>query len=452
MFVLFTTDHFNGWKRHFLLVLLAIGVIISHYSTSYVTVALLIGAYIINRLLRLVMTAQRPRWLSWLTDKLGNKEMYTRPILLTLPFVLFFFATLIVWSNVITKTSTNLDTTIQQIIKSADSLNFFTGPTGPAKYSLVTSAQQTPQQLFNQFLQAGIQQANISQNESAFYPASVTDSYSTTAVAEMPAPLTSFGTHLQSLVRIDLWDLYNDIKQVYAKILQILLFLGLMGLLLGYSFRKHILKDLPVEYIAMSIAGIGVLVGQTILPGDAIDYGLLRLFQQNLIFLALPIMLAFLWIAGFITKTRKGQLALCTLILLFFYIVLSGFFPQLTGGGRAPLALDNYGLYYNSYYTHAQEVYSAEWLAENGDLRLPIQAAHFSDIKMIAYGHIGAYVELLPQTTKRDSYDYLNYYNAQTGNIIEIINGDVVYYHFPLDFLANNKNLIYNNGGSEIYR
>ncbi len=139
-------------------------------------------------------------------------------------------------------------------------------------------------------------------------------------------------------------------------------------------------------------------------------------------------------------------------ILVSFFVLLSGFVPQMTGGSRPLLYLNNYGLYYDSYYVHAEEVASSMWLVKTGDPHLSIQAAHFSDIKMIAYGHIGAYIELLPETTKRKSYVYLNYDNVQTNNIIEIVNGNVVYYSFPMEFLNTNKNLIYNNGGSIIYR
>jgi uncharacterized membrane protein len=187
------------------------------------------------------------------------------------------------------------------------------------------------------------------------------------------------------------------------------------------------------------------------LPASAIDYGLLRLFQQNLIFLAVPIFLGLLTLASLVTRNHKKQLVICVVVLLFFFSVLSGLLTQITGGARPLLALNNNGLYYDSYYTHAQEVYSAEWLSQNDPQHLPIQAAHFSDIKMLAYGRIASYIELLPETTKKDSYVYLNYDNVKTSNILEIINGYVVYYHFPMQFLNNNKNLIYNNGGSEIY-
>lgn len=452
LFVLLTTEHFIGWKRHLALFLLGIGVIVSHYSTAYIMIALLLGAYVANRLLRVLATSAWPRWLSRLTDKLGNKEMYAKSILLTLPFVVGLAAFMFLWSNVITKTSTSFVDTVQQIVASVEHPFNFNESTGPAKYSLVASQQPTPKELLDQFVQQGIQQANVLQNQSSFYPLSVTENYPTVAVPEASAPLTSFGTKLQTISHIDLTSILDGLKQSYAKILQLLLLIGLTGLIFGYSFKKNILRNVPVEYLALSISGVAVMIGQTVLPASAIDYGLLRLFQQNLIFLALPIMLGFLLVSALVTRNHKKQLLLCAGFLLFFYVVLSGFFPQLTGGGRAPLSLDDYGLYYDSYYMHAQEIYSADWLAQNGDLKFPIQAAHFSDIKMIAYGHIGSYIELLPQTTKRDAYVYLNFDNVKTSNILEIIDGYVVYYHFPLNFLGNNKNLVYDNGGSEIYR
>jgi len=433
LFVLLTTDHFSGWKRHLTLFLLGIGVIVSHYSTAYITIAVLLGAYVMNRLLRIVIRTEKP-------------------ILLTLPFVIGLAVLMFAWSNVITKTSTTFIDTVQQIVASVEHPFNFDESTGPAKYSLVASQQPTPKELLDQFVKQGIQQANVLQNQSSFYPLSVTENYQTIAVPEASAPITSLGIHLQTILHVDLTSLLNDIKQSYAKILQLLLLIGLTGLVFGYSFKKNILRNVPVEYLALSISGVAVMVGQTLLPASAIDYGLLRLFQQNLIFLALPIMLGFVCLIALIIRNHKKQLLLCTGFLLFFYVILSGFFPQLTGGGRAPLSLDNYGLYYDSYYTHAQEVSSADWLAQNGDLNFPIQAAHFSDIKMIAYGHIGSYIELLPQTTKRDAYVYLNFDNVKTSNILEIIDGYVVYYYFPLNFLKNNKNLVYNDGGSEIYR
>lgn len=452
LYTLLNSEFYGRRSRIVALFLFGIGVVISHYSTSYVMIALLIGAYVINSMMRLIVQVTRISWLSKMTDKLGNKEMYKEPILLTLPLVIGLLCFMFLWSTVFTKTSTSLFNTIQQIAVNIEHPFSADGFSGPAKYGLFRSKEATPEKLFNDFLKDEVKKAKISEYESVFYPLSLTRTYHTIPLAEKFAPLTPFGQRLQTLTHVDLTSFFKSIKQLYAKIMQALILVGVIGVLFGYAFKGILRRKIPVELIAISIAGLVVMIGQTVLPGSAIDYGLLRLFQQNLMFLVLPIILGFMYITGFITSNHTRQLAFCTGVLLFFFVILSGLFTQVTGGAREPLALDNSGLYYDSYYVYAQEVASIRWLVEHGDTKFPIQAAHFSDIKMIAYGHIGAYIELLPETTKRSAYVYLNYDNVKSGNILEIVNGNVVYYTFPMNFLDDNKDKIYSNGGSEIYR
>ncbi|HTH93048.1 MAG TPA: DUF2206 domain-containing protein [Candidatus Paceibacterota bacterium] len=452
VFVLFSEEYVSEKVKMLILFILGTGMVFSHYSTSYIAVPLLIATYLINKILRFIMTRKRPRWLVRLTDKVGNKEVYEKKSALKFIFVIGLLVIMVVWSTFITKTSTSFINTIKQIGTSLTKPFSLDEQTGPAKYSILSSQTPSPQVLFNQFLDQGIKNQKVNQQQSEFFPLALTESYPTKPVSEYIAPLTKVGHVVQGVVRVSLTTFFAFIKQAYAKILQLLLLVGLIGLGLGYSFKEKILHKVPVEFISISFAGIVVLVGQTVLPANAIDYGLLRLFQQNLIYLCLPILLGLMAIIGMFTKNARKQLAASVITVLFFFIILSGLLPQITGGARPLLPLNNDGLYYDSYYTHPQEVASADWLAKADAIRLPIQAAHFSDIKMLAYGRVTSYIELLPETTKKDSYVYLNYDNVKTGNILEIINGYVVYYSFPMDFLNNNKNLVYSNGGSRVYR
>src|SRR6185437_2827624 len=63
IFVMLCTEYANGWKRNALLLCFGIGMVLSHYSTSYVAIAILAGAYIINRIYRRIGTAEHPRFL-----------------------------------------------------------------------------------------------------------------------------------------------------------------------------------------------------------------------------------------------------------------------------------------------------------------------------------------------------------------------------------------------------
>jgi uncharacterized membrane protein len=425
--------------------------VLSHYSTSYVAIALFAVAYVVNIIFRFLMTAQWPHWFSRLTDKFGNKEMYRKPILLTLPFVVVLFGMVFLWSAVITKTSSNLSATFQQIGANIED-PFLSDHAGADQYSILQLSITTPQELFDQFIQQNISDAQSSTIPSNLFASSVTKNYPTTLVPEPLIPLSSLGKNIETFAHVDLANFYNNVKQGYAYIMQFLLLIGLIGLIVGYSFKKNLLRNVPSEYIALSIAGIIILVGQTLLPSSAVDYGLLRLFQQNLIFLGLPIILGLFSISWIFFRNPRKQLLSCGIILLVFFAILSGLIPELTGGGRPALPLNNYGFYYDAYYTHAQEVSSMAWLKANAEPGLPIQTDHyFSGVKLLGFEDIAGLPGLLPETIEKNSYVYLDYSNVKTGTIIEYASADIVYYSLPLSFLNDNKDLIYNDGGSEIY-
>ncbi len=458
--VVFTALNPDYFKKHVKIILMftfGIGMILSHYSTSYVAVALFIGTYIVNKIVRFIMNIKRIKWLDRLTSRFVNKEIFNKPVLITLPFVVGIVACMLFWSVVITKTSSTLVKTVKDIainIKHPFGIDDYWGP---AKYSLINSKEANPQQLFNQYLQETTKNNINPESKENLYPNQVTDKYLSFPIYPVNEPLipvTTIGRKIQSTFHMSLMNFFNTVKQLYAKIIQVFLLLGFIGLAIGYSFKKNVSSFIPSEFIALSVAGIVVMVAQTVLPANAIDYGLLRLFQQNLIFLSLPIICGMLAILSVVIKNETWKLFGASSILLFFYIILSGFLPQITGGGRPAMPLNNYGFYYDTYYTHAEEIASINWMKENADfLKHPIQSDHyFSNVKILTYANISTNTGLLSQNIKRDSYVYLNYNNVKTSSVIEFINGDVFYYHFPTDFLGDHKSLIYSNGGSEIYK
>lgn len=452
LYNLLNNELFGKKNRLLVLFLFGTGMIFSHYSTSYIAIPTLIGAYIINIFIRYVVSLDGPFWLVKITDKMKNKEVFDMPSQIPLVFVTGLLAIMIVWSTFVTKTSGSFVETIKQIAVSLKDPFSLDEQSGPARYSLVKGEQQSPEELLKQFVKENIKEHNVVQKQSEFYPLASTQKYPAYPVPEKIAPLTDYGLKVQAKISFTLNDLYINIKQTYAKILQVFLMLGLFGIVFGISFKNLVEKNVSSEYLALSFSALGVIVAQTILPSFAINYGLLRLFQQNLFFFALPIVLGLSVIFLPFTRQYDKRVNLLGVLLMTFFLFLSGVIPQLTGGTRALMHLNNSGLYYDSYLVHAEEVSSAKWISQYSGSKLPVQAAHFSDIKMIAYGKIAPYIELLPETTKRKSFVYLNYDNVKTSNILEIVYGEVIYYRFPMEFLKANKNKIYDNGGSQIFR
>ncbi len=450
IYVMLSNYYIVGRWRTRLLLLLGAGMIISHYSTSYVAVALLTFAYCINWFLRFFMTAKRPAFFARATNVFRNKIVYGQPVLLTLPLVLGLIIMSSVWSGPITHTSKGITTTLKQIASSITK-PFSQEETGAAKYSFSAGKQPSKQELFDQFMKQNLKQDRYPAIEDNLFPLSLTESakYKSSVSAEPMVPLGPVGKKLNNALPIRLGALYDNIKQAYAKVLQALLIIGLSGMAIGFTFKRSLRRNVPAEYIAISMAGVLLIIVQVVIPGSAIDYGLLRLFQQNLVLLALPISLGFLFIAQLVLRRSWAALASYSILLLMFFVVLSGFVPQLTGGSRPALPLNNGGFYYDAYYTHAEEVAGFVWLKEVYDAKYPLQSdRYFVGTKMQSYVGLAPETRLLPGVVKRNSYVILGYTNARSGNVIEFVNGDVVYYRLPITFLDDNKNEVYNAGAS----
>lgn len=446
------SDYFGKRTRVLIMFVLGTGMIFSHYSTSYVAIPVLITAYVINYFLRFTIKVKQPNLIRTLFDKLPNLHIYSQPILIPVIFVIGLTSVMFIWSNIITKTSDNIQRTLVAVVDTLKNPLDMMGYSGPAKYSITETKQKTPEMLLNSYIDRGIESRKLYNDESDYYSQEEIQKYPVVAVPENISFRTYYGKLIESIFPLSLTNFYIFNKQLYAKIMQVLLLIGFVALMLGYHFKGALTRHVPVEYIALSIAGIATMVAQTVLPASVIEYGLLRLFQQNLIFLVLPITLGFFIIISFLIRNHRIQILIIGSVLLYFFITLSGLAPQITGGGRPMLSLNNSGLYYSSYFMHAEEVYGMKWLTDYANPSVPLLAAHFSDIKMRAYGQIQPRIELLPETARKSAYVYLNFENTRTDTIIEMVNGDVLYYYFSKVFFDDHKNRIYDNGGSLIYR
>jgi hypothetical protein len=58
----------------------------------------------------------------------------------------------------------------------------------------------------------------------------------------------------------------------------------------------------------------------------------------------------------------------------------------------------------------------------------------------------------LPISVQRDSYVFLDSWNLNARQGSEELGGDTVSYRYPLEFLDQNKDLIYSSGGARVYR
>jgi uncharacterized membrane protein len=229
-------------------------------------------------------------------------------------------------------------------------------------------------------------------------------------------------------------------------------FVGLGLLTLGFVGwrRRHVGRD----FYFLAVGSVVMVAAVTVLPGLSVSYGVLRAFQQAL-FLVAPLLVIGSF-AIFKPLGRVWAVRAATAVALIFFISTTGVMPQILGGYPAQLNLNNSGVYYEDYYVHPQEVEAISWLSgQPGTLPTGVQAENFSNLyyfndpKAITSQYV---TDIYPTLLQKSTWVILGYSTVHTGIATAPINGDLITYRYPMGVLKQNKDLVYDNGGTEIYK
>ncbi len=417
-------------SKSIMVLLLGLGMILSHYSTSYVAMGVILAAKVLELLVL--------RW-----DRFRRREQVSRVVSMPLswPVVLALGLTVYLWNSQITNTSQGIDSTIGGITQSLPLLFGHSTQTGESTYSLV-GHKLTQEQIFRQYT------ANVTKSRdlsaSAYYPASVTDKYPIAQGKEQvdePTPVGRWFTHLGA----SLYGFYDSARSGYAKLIQLLILMGLAAL----TFRPQLAR-IPRQYLLLGLSSLGMIVLEVLLP-SVINYGLLRLIQQSLLFLAPAIVIACYVVFGWLRFSPTWRVRATAMLFVSFFLINAGLLPALTGGYKPSLTTSNGGLYYAAYYTHADELAGYQWLATHVPKGAVVNADEFARRKMITYAGIYARGSLAPANISKDAYVYLSYGNTTFNQVPFYYDGTLLYEQPPTQFLNDNKNLVYSNGSVRIY-
>ncbi|HKU18048.1 MAG TPA: DUF2206 domain-containing protein [Candidatus Saccharimonadales bacterium] len=429
----------RGWHKRTLGAIFLLGMILSHYSTSYITLSV-IGAALVfgyGSTLLLNRFRKRPGPRRKTDVSIYHPAMFAGAVI-----------ALFAWGTLATHTSDNIARTItggvqeiRRIIDHQTSSN-----SGAGNVSL-TAQNNASTDLFAQYLARMKQTRNAPSN--AYYPDSTIAKFP--MLAKNPA-VPAEGSAMRALhVPTQLiGSLFDAVRQGYALLLELLIVAGLAIV----ALKRAALKSLSPQYLMLGIASLCIIAMQVILPSDVINYGILRVIQQSLLLLALPIVVGLLWIARAARISERWRPRAVALVLVAFFAILSGFVPALTGGFKPTLALSNSGFYYEAYYTHQQEITADQWLLASSPKGSRVYADEFARRKMIAYTNSTIFAQpvLVPSAIPVDSYVYLSSGNTTFDEIPFYYKGDLLYEHVPYNFLNANKNLLYSSGDVLIYK
>jgi uncharacterized membrane protein len=243
----------------------------------------------------------------------------------------------------------------------------------------------------------------------------------------------------------------HDVRQAAAKDEQLFLGVGLIAIMASFGLRRKI----GMEIFGLSVGSIVLLGLIVVLPALSIQYGVERAFLEALIVIA-PV-LAWGSVVMFSLFGEIWKFRAAVLVCLGFFVSTIGIMPQMLGGYAPQLNLNNSGQYYDVFYVHPEEVAATTWLqAKPGVLPDGLQASYSPD-RFYATGasevtSTQAVGDAFPTLVSSRAWLLLDYATVHFGTAAVDTGGDVINYIYPLRLIEGNKNLVYNNGGAEIFK
>ena len=435
----------GGWarqRRRPALLAAAIGIELSHYSTMYLFLGTLVVAWAAQRGGALGRRCWRRRadgahvtTATWPTVGIGS--------------ILMLAVITVLWGELATHTA---GSAVSDARSAVSALAGHSGSTrsGNVSYGLLAPSAESPQTAVNAYRQATVQQRGGAAPP-GYAPASVLARYRTPVVDAAPAlPLTSVGGALTA-AGIPVDGLNILMRQAAAKGEQVFIGVGLIAMVMARRLRRQVGQ----EFFCLCVGATAMLAIITVLPDLSGDYGILRAFQGALILVA-PVLVTGSLMAFSPLGRRWGPRAAAA-VCVGIFVSTTGLLPQITGGYPAQLSLNNSGSYYNAYYMHPQEEAALGWLQdERGVLPDGMQAEnytgqfYFTSAPDVTRGQF--IVDIYPSLVCQSSWVFLGYFTTRAGDAGVAANGDMITYAYPMGFLRDRKDLVYNNGGAEICR
>ncbi len=438
LFTIFNISLSKITKR-LLFIIFAFSTTISHYSTNYVLIFLSVSTFFLIKITNLTFTRK-------LLAKIETNLKIT-PITKTTDtsFITVFIITAILfftffWNTLYTKTSNNVSTLAQEVVNDLLNPPKTDSRAGETGYSLFMPHKVDPQKMLDEYIQDNIKQAK-QKNAGGFFDANEYQRYDTHVLMQTKTPLTQIGNVLNNF-KLPVFQLNAISRQLASALIQLFVFIGLFGFIF-YANRKPLDK----EYILLCISGVILLALQIMIPKLSTEYGLLRMFQQLLMLLSLPIVIATMALKKFWGEGAAISITAGTIIL--FFLTLTGFFSTMTGGYYPQMSLNNDGLYYNAYYVSEQFTAGVDWI-KNNKSNYSVQADSSSALKLFSHS-VMARNEIFPPIIRRTAYVFLAHADTKDNAIVSF-NKSALIYNSPEPFLNDYKNLIYDNGTTKIYK
>lgn len=438
-------EEIPSWIKDTLFVLFGCAMVLSHYSTSYITIVLFVITWFLSKLVRIHISNGRFFFLSRKyhfgkhrrMQKSQNKYLHGIPIFLIILFTFF-------WSGIITDTSGNIVYFVNQSLKNINRI--FEDDIRAEGVSLLDQFnifyQPDLSVAFDEYVTDTISKYNR-EGDSDFYQEEEYEPYSVKIITEKNLP-ANIDKNISSKIYL--------LMEVIKKSAKVLILIGVLYLLFMQKDGK-----IPQEYNILIVVSVFSLGLMTLLPFFSLHYGIDRAYIQLLCILSLSLiyggMAVFWWFK------EGNSIILLSGFILFYFLFLSGFIPQIVGDTSPSIQLNNAGSHYNTFYTKLADIKSGQWLWDNYQPDTHIYIEQFAGKNSSIWFKFSIPLrdkwvreDLFPQVIRKSAYVYLSSANMDKKAIFVVVQAAMVGYSNPLDFLDENKNLIYSNKKSIIYK
>lgn len=219
------------------------------------------------------------------------------------------------------------------------------------------------------------------------------------------------------------------------------------------ELSKPLPEKMEKEYFVFTLAAFIILVFSVVAPFVSRGYDLFRIYLQALVLLSVYLPVGAVVISKRI-KFRSSWLLL-VIILIPYFLCTTGAMYQVFNIPRS-VTLNNEGYQYDDLFIHDQEHYAALWLGEYAGRKevVKVYTDYLGRFRVITQGHITPrHVDnrlLLKHNVNLKGYIYLRYYNVVNGKILDTSyqEHDINKYQDKL----SGKDKIYTNEGAEVRR
>lgn len=422
LFLCLFDDRMKSKFRVLLFLLLGFTMVVSHYSTSYIAIILFLLTYAVSRSLKIIIKL-------FPKTRISIAGFYLNVISLVVLAVFTVF-----WYGFYTNSVDNIQNMLVSIQRNISKIHTQEGQSMQSWITIFGNEKATTGSDLQKYIE---QFSNRDSNQKSEY-------YTDETINKYPV----FLTRGKEVIGIPSLRLNADyLVLAIRQIIKLLMLGGLLHLVLLFFIRKKTV--VPVEWLILSGLYITLIISAIVIPSLSNHYNMERLYQQGLIILAaLPVL-----VISIIPKIRITiRYLLISFIFIIYFFSYHGVFAQFLGG-EPGINLNNYGAEFDQYYFHNSEIRSAKWMDDNRNTTSYIYGDRYSELRFSGNTKI-IYTanDLIPLAIRKNSYVYANQGNINSNIVYARTNNGLLYYNFPFNFLNENKNLIYSNNKSSIYK